>query len=265
MVYRQVSPLIRRSLSSLFVACVAVFFCPASAQDDPRQTGPLALIIQYRFPPAKRPEVHQRMLSSGLRNFDRWQADGVLSGHRLFFSRYVDLNGWDLMAVLQFRQYTDVARWRRVEAASPAGLSPDVISLATSVETYPVDTIRFATSEQRPAHPVFFAIPYTITIAPDAYLRYFDEYVKPQFEGWMREGVLSEYQLMMQRYTASRPWDVLIVLTYKDEESFGLRESVVVKVRAQLEDDPVWKAASNDKRNVRVERQAIIADELVAP
>jgi len=220
------------------------------------------LVMQYRFPPGKRPDVRQRMLAGGLQNFDRWQADGILSGHRIFISRYVDFNGWDMMAVLQFRQYNDVARWRRVEATAPAGLAPEVLALATTVETYPVDTLRYGASEDRPIHPVHFVTAYTLSASPDQYVQYFDAYLKPQFEGWMREGVLSSYQLMMQRYPAARPWDVLILLTYKDEENFGLRESVAAKVRGQLQDNAGWNTAGANGRRISVEKQGIICDEL---
>ena len=105
-------------------------------------------------------------------------------------------------------------------------------------------------------------VPYTITVTPAAYLKYADEYVRPQFDGWIKEGILSSYQFFMQRYTAGRPWDTLIFLQYKDGESFGLREKIVAKVRAQLQSNPVWKAASDTKQSLRVEKEAIIADEL---
>ena len=247
--------------------CLALVWCAAPAcaadQEDPHQTGPLTLVIQYKCLPSQRLEFRQRA-TAALPNFVRWQGEGLLAGYHLFFSRYVDTNGWDMMAVLTFRQYADLERWRRVEETHPAGLTPGVLALTSSVETYPGDLMRGTASDESPAKPVYFIIPYTISVSPPAYLKYFDDYVGPQFQGWIHEGVLSSYGVFMQRYTASRPWDTLIVLAYKDEESFGMREKIVAKVRAQLQSNPVWKAASDSKQNLRVERMAVIADELIA-
>jgi hypothetical protein len=93
-------------------------------------------------------------------------------------------------------------------------------------------------------------------------LQYVDDYVLPQFDGWMREGILTRYQLFMQRYTAARPWDSLIVLEYKDDESLGLREKTVAKVRQELQSNPAWKALNENKQSIRVEKEAVIADQL---
>ena len=70
--------------------------------------------------------------------------------------------------------------------------------------------------------------------------------------------------MYMQRYTAGRPWDTMIFLRYKDDLSFGRREQIVNKVRAELAKNPVWKAISDNKQSVRVEKEAIIADDLTA-
>jgi hypothetical protein len=248
----------------LALICVALTVFSAEGQDDPRQTGPLTLIIQYKCLPSQRAQFRQRMVSEGVHNFQQWQADGFLTSYHLLFSRYVDTNGWDMLALLTFRTYADIARWHRVEATTPAGLPPDAISLTSTVETYPADLMRQGASTQPPVRPVSFVVPYIISVPAPVYLKYFDDYVRPQFDGWIREGVLSSYQAFMQRYTAGRPWDTLIFLTYKDDDSFGQREAIVAKVREQLQSNPVWKAASDSKQNLRVEKQAIIADELVA-
>ncbi len=248
--------------------CLGLVFCAstrcAADQEDPRQTGPLTLIIQYKCLPGQRAEFRRRVVSNGVHNFDRWQTDGLLAGYHLFFSRYVDTNGWDMLALVTFHQYRDVARWRRVEESLPAGVPSEALTLTSSVETYPADLLRQGSAPDHPVRPVYFISPYTLTVPPPAYLKYFDDYVGPQFEGWIGEGVLSTYQVFMQRYTAGRPWDTLIVLAYKDDESFGRRESVVAKVRAQLQSNPVWKAASDNKQSLRLEKMAIIADELSA-
>jgi hypothetical protein len=251
---------VRQIISIALIYFASALF--AAGQDDPKQTGPITLVIQYSCLPGQRTQFRQRIAGEGLYNFQRWQSDGMLAAYHLLFSRYVDTNGWDMLALLTFRSYEDVAHWHRVEESMPAGLSPDTLALTTIVETYPVDLIRQGSSEEAPVKPVYFVVPYTISVPPQVYLKYFDDYVKPQFEGWIHEGVLSTYQVVMQRYTAGRPWDTLIFLTYKDDESFGRRETVVAKVRDRLQRNPVWKAAGDNKLNLRVEKQAIIAEEL---
>jgi len=58
--------------------------------------------------------------------------------------------------------------------------------------------------------------------------------VIPQMKGWLREGIISSYSLFLNRYYAGKPWDALLVLEYKDLESFGRRESIMARVRETL-------------------------------
>lgn len=252
--------MIRRRTFTVLLIGFAVCLCNVAGQDDAKQTGPLGLIIQYRCLPGQRTQLRQRVAGE-IRNFERLRIDGILAGYHLLFSRYVDTNSWDMLALVTFSNYSNVAHWRRVEDSTPAGLLGDTLALTSIVETYPVDLVRQGASENPPVRPVYFVVPYTISVSVPAYLKYFDDYVRPQFEGWIHEGVLSSYQVFMQRYTAARPWDVMIFLVYKDDESFGQRETIVAKVREQLQSNPVWKAASDSKKSLRVEKQAIIADE----
>lgn len=234
----------------------------AADQDDPKQTGPVSLVIQYKCLPGQRAQFRQNLLATGLRRLAELQSSGMLAEYHVLFSRYVDTNSWDALMLLTFADYTQAARWRRVEETTPAGLPPDSLTLTFSVETYPVDLMRHAMSDENVPRPVYLVVPYTYSVATPVYLQYVDNYVRPQFDGWMREGVLAGYQIYLQRYTAARPWDTMIFLKYKDDDSFGQREKVVAKVRGQLQSNPVWKAASDSKQSLRVEKEAIIGDEL---
>jgi len=78
----------------------------------------------------------------------------------------------------------------------------------------------------------------------------------------MTEGVLRSYSLYLNRYYAGKPWESLLVLEYKDMDSFGQRENVVTKVRAALSADPKWKAFSENKKNIRTEKEPVLAEEL---
>lgn len=243
--------------AAFLLACVVPVF-----SQDPLQTGPVALIIQYKCLPAHRADFRQRLKSEALPRFAERQTNGMLAEYHLLFSRYMDTNSWDALALLTFRNYEQATHWKRVEQDTPAGLPSATIALTSSVETYPADIMRQAFSGEQNPHPVYLVVPYTLSVPAAAYLNHADAYAIPQCNGWMQEGVLSGYHLYMQRYTAARPWDTLVVLQYKDDDSFGRRESVAAKVRAQLESNPDWKAASDSQQDVRVEKVAMIADDL---
>jgi hypothetical protein len=137
-----------------------------------------------------------------------------------------------------------------------------VLDSITAVETYPADLVRHRVPDAAPLHPVYLAVPYAFSVPTSAYLKYFDDYVRPQLDGWSREGVLSGSGLYLQRYTAARPWDGFLVLQYKDDASLGLREKIIARVRQELQSNPTWKALAESKQNIRVEKQAVIADDL---
>lgn len=254
----------RQISKALIILLVAgsYFGLPSRAQDDTKNSGPLSLVIQYSVAPAQRARFREHLEKEGLEYLSRLKTDGVLSDYHLLFSRYVDNASWDALSLLEFPNYDAVARWKRVESSTPAGLPQTALDLTESIGTYPVDLFRSAAAASAAPHAVFLVIPYTTSVSMTEYCKYADAYVRPQFEGWMKEGILNGYQMYLQRYTAGRPWDVLIFLRYIDDESFGQRERIVAKVRAELQSNPVWKAVSDNKQNVRVEHQAVIADEL---
>ena len=83
------------------------------------------------------------------------------------------------------------------------------------------------------------------------------------FTGWLSENVLAAYTIYLGRYSTSRTWSSIFVLEYRDHNSFGLREATVAKVREKLKSDPSWLAASQSKQKIRVEKQTVIAEELL--
>ena len=249
-------PIARSLLLALFAAALAL-----PAQD----TGSPTLVITYRCTPDKRPDLRNYMRQAGLQQLEGYRKNAILSGYRILFSRYVDTNNWDLMVLLNFAQYADVEKWKRIERDSPAGLPPNTLALTISVSTYHVDLVRLKAAEQAPLQPVYLVIPYTLSVSKPAYLQYVDDYVTPQFDGWMSEGVLARYEIFLQHYSAGRPWDSLLVLEYKDEESLGDREKIVNQVRERLQSNSKWKAIDGNQQNIRTEKEAIVADEISLP
>jgi hypothetical protein len=253
---------IRRSLPVLGFA-IGSALC---GQEDPKASGPATLLIQYDCPPANRPRLREVMVARGLPRLATLKSSGALENYLVLFSRYVDSSNWDMLTLLSFRDYKDAVAWKEVELQTPAGLDSSDLQVTSEVHTYPLDRVRHdnASATGAPNAPVYLVIPYSLAVPAAAYLNYFDDYVQPQMEGWIREGVLAHYDLLLQRYTAARPWDSLLILQYRDDAALGRRESVVARVRQQLQTQPKWKALSESKQTIRIEKAAIIADELRA-
>jgi hypothetical protein len=89
-------------------------------------------------------------------------------------------------------------------------------------------------------HSVFFIIPYDYVISTDEYIKYFDAYVVPQVQGWMSENALASNTMYLSCYFTG-----------------------VAKVREKLKSNAAWVAPSENKQKIRVEKQTIIAEELL--
>jgi hypothetical protein len=232
----------------------------------PDEGGPTTVIITYRCLPANRPHFRDSVERTDLGRFEKWKTAGILKSYRLLFNWYTDADTWDLMAILSFHKYSDIARWKEIERTSPGGLSDETLRWGAPANTYSADlTWSEASSEQRGKvdKRVFFVIPYDVLSSIPEYRSYVAGYVIPQMKGWINEGILSSYSVYLNRYYAGTPWDSLLILEYKDLESFGQRESIVTKVRAVLNSDAKWKALSENKKNVRTEREPVLSEELI--
>ena len=108
-------------------------------------------------------------------------------------------------------------------------------------------------------------IPYTYTAA-DQYRKYVDGYVIPQVKGWMQDGALSRYRILMNRYPVGDPdpWDALFIYEYRDLSAFGRREEVLNKVRGPLREDPVWRQLHEVKATLRSESENTIMSHLAS-
>jgi hypothetical protein len=249
-------------LGSVLLLCMLIA-CPAGAA-DPRESAPRTLIITYHVAPANRLAFRREMEQSAGRQFQRWKDDGVLQSYRVLINRYVDSANWDAMALLSFDKEADIERWKSVELEAPAGISQKALALATAIETVPADLMRQNGTAQSVGGSVFLIIPYDYVVSLDDYIAYLDGYVLPQSDGWMEEGVLASYGIYLARYPAGRPWQSLLVLEYKSDHALGARDAAVAKVRARLKENPKWKAISDSKKNVRVEKAPVIADPIAA-
>jgi hypothetical protein len=230
-----------------------------------RATGPQSLVIAYRCTPDQRVKLRQSMVHTGVARFESWKTRGILKDYHILFNSYLDSETYDMVALLEFAKYSDVARWNEIEKTFPGGLGDEALGLITAAVTTPIDPIRRASAATHPerGRSVYFIIPYDYLVSTDEYIKYLDGYVIPQVNGWIAEDVLAGYTIGIGRYATSRPWSSLFVLEYRDAEAFGKREATVAKVRERLKTDPAWKALSENKQKVRIEKQTIIAEELL--
>jgi hypothetical protein len=230
-----------------------------------RSAGPQTLAIAYRCNPDQRTNLRRAMEGGGVARFERWKKQGILKEYHILFNSYLDSETYDMMSLLTFKDFASVAKWKEIEKTDPGGIPPEALKLVTSAVTSPIDVVRSGASKEppKPGHSVYFIIPYDYLIPTDDYIAYLDTYVIPQVKGWIEENVLAGYTIYISRYSTSRPWSSMFVLEYRDHDSFGKRESTVTKVRESLKKNPAWLAASEDKHKVRVEKQTIIAEELL--
>jgi hypothetical protein len=242
-------------IATLLTFCIVTL---AAAQADPLDSGPTTLTLQYHTLPGDRLALKDYMRTTGLKQLASWQAEGLVKDYRVYWSRYVDSLNWDMLVMLQFASTKEVSAWRKVEERLPGGLPVSVAKLCTAIHTNPADL--FFTAGKHSPDAVFLIIPYDYTVSTPEYLKYANAYMKPQYEGWIAANVLAGYELYLGRFGAARYWSALLVLEYKDESALGVREQTLAKVRSRLRENAEWKAIHENKQNVRVTRQYVMAD-----
>ncbi len=249
----------RKSFLAALAMCLAAGVAAGvdDVQDQPG--GPTQLVITYRCPPPRRAAFRQFMTEQGILRFEHWKKDGLLQDYRFLFNWYVDVDAWDAMAVLTFPSYAQVEKWREIERASPGGLARDALDMAWPLNTYSADLLASGAEEQHdPGRSVYMAIAYDLPTPAEA-RDYANAYLVPQAKGWIREGILASYNIYTNHYPGAKRWQALMILEYKDLDSFARRDEVNAKVRAQLKNDPAWRSAS-EKAKPGVEREPVMAD-----
>lgn len=262
-------PNFRAQLALALTLLLAIAWMAPSASaanaPDPRASGPLQLVIMVHTQPQHRVALRQAMETAGLQQYAQWKREGMLADYRVLFNRYVDNENWDLMTVLTFADHAAASRWKDVERVTPAGLPPAALALVGKIETAPSDLLRLAKAKKGAEHgkSVFVVLPYNYFPSTNEYIKYVDDYLIPQTDGWIREGLLASYDVVLNRYPSARFWSSLLILQYRDDDALGHRDAAMAKVRAQLAGNPTWKAISESKQNIREGRQYVIADELL--
>ena len=233
------------------------FAAPAAAQAE-LEDGPKTLIIQYRADLKNRTAFRGYMTDTLAPKLRAMKAQGNLSDFRMFYSWYRQPAVWDGLVILRFPTNAAVAKWNALERTTPGGLDARGQALGDPVATYSADLSWGKNQDQLHDGEVYYVIPYEYRDANE-YRDYVKGYVLPQFDGWIRSGALTGYELYMNRYSVGTPWDALFIQHYRDIDAFGQRQKLTAATRVTLRDNPEWKAWSDKKAGIRTESENSIA------
>jgi hypothetical protein len=200
------------------------------------------------------------MQSEGVSQLERWKKEGVFATYNILFTTYAADSVPDMFLILRFKHFTDLGRWQKIEESYPGGLPEKAQTLAAVDTSGIADIVDEGSNSPTTRNSQFFVLEYDVTVDMPKYVSYVHGYVTPQFEGWMKAGVLSSYSCYVNQNPAGAPWSSFILLEYKDLKSLAAREVIKNKTRAELAvTDPVWKKWSDDKTAIRKEKAAIPA------
>ena len=249
--------------SLVALACLTGMVWGSAAQAQPYLAeGPRSLVIEYHSEAKDRPAFRAYLIHTMAPRLRGLQTNGTLSSFRILFSWYAQPEVWDALVELQFPESRSLARWNALETQQPGGLDTEGLSLAEPILTVSAD-VAFASGDTDAVDgAVYYIVPYSFGGAAE-YLAYAKGYVIPQYEGWMRDGSLAGYQVLVNRYPVGPPWDSLAILEYRDLASFGRRQVVLDEVRKGLSNDPTWRDYHARKASLRSETENSIA-ELIA-
>lgn len=246
---------------ALVISCLGVGLCNASQADAQQSAdGPMAMALTYKAIPGKRISFRELMATQGIAQFEQWKAAGAFESYQALFSAYAASDSPDLFVVLRFRHFSDLGRWQTIEQRYPGGLIEAAQPLAFVETSATVDIVSEGSVQAPKVSSQYVVLEYDVTAPMPKYVSYVQGYVAPQFEGWMKAGILSSYACFANQNPAGAAWTGLIVLQYKDLAALGAREVVKDKTRAMLATtDPVWKRWSEDKSDLRREKLTVTA------
>lgn len=246
--------------TTLAVAGLALAGASSRMFSQEQVNGPTALIITYHALPGERASLRRVMQSDEVAQLEKWKKESVFETFNLLFTTYAADSTPDMFLILRFRHFTDLGRWQKIEETFPGGLVEKAQTIAAADTSGTADVVGEGSSAPTTKASQFFLLEYDVTVDMPKYVSYVQGYVAPQFEGWMKAGVLSSYSCYVNQNPAGAPWSSFILLEYKDLNALAAREIVKNKIRAELAvTNPTWKKWSDDKSAIRKEKAAIPA------
>jgi hypothetical protein len=254
-----------KSTLMVLVACVSIAgVLRAFAQAG--GNGPTALITTYRALPGQRVKFREIMRSEGAAQFERWRREGIIANYQALFTTYAGDSAPDMFVVIRFNQFTDLARWQRIEEKFPGGLPVDAQAIALVESSATADIVKDSSAALTTPESQFLVLQYDVLVDMPKYTNYVLGYAVPQFDAWEKTGALSSYASYVNQNPAGAPWSGFIVLEYKDLKSLAAREAIQQQVRAELAaTNPAWKRWSEETTAIRTEKAAIPARTLSQP
>lgn len=228
-------------------------------------SAPTTLILMYRAKPGERMDFLTKMRTEGEAQFAQWKKEGVCTGYHLLAPAYAGAGAHtpDLYAIVEFAHFTDLARWQKIERSLPGGLPQDVQNIAWAETSGTADVVKEVRGSASTKDSQYFILTYQVMIPIPAYEKYALSYAVPQFDGWIKAGVLNSYEIFANQNPAGAPWSSVILLEYKDMNALGRRETVKDAVRKTLAASNLeWKKWSEDKSTIRKELAGVPVLEL---
>lgn len=248
----------KRQLSTLLSLLLLAAVSPIAAAAQENPTGSVYMFITYRCAPSDRPKLLRAADDAGAGRLADLKRQGVIADHLLLFNAYVDATTWDMLLIVRFDSMAQTERWRAVERDAPGGLTPELLKLATPVNTYFADRKWAKGTMGDQSRAVYLAIPYDY-VAKGSYVAYMDAYAIPQFNGWLNEKVLNRYEIFLNMYATGTPWDSFILFEYTDADALARRDFVKQKIRSAMLKEPAWKMLQETKGQYRTEREVVTA------
>jgi hypothetical protein len=233
----------------------------AVAEDDPE--GHVSLFLSYKCPVEHRVAFRAHMGKAGVNEFESWKKQGVFSDYQVLFSSfaYADDAAPDMVVRLDFARFADVARWKAVERERPAGLSAEALTMCRPQDSHLARMKWQGAGEKRDlSKAAYIRIPVHYKVSAEDYAKYFESYVKPQYDGWVAEGTLGWWGAYINYLTQGDVWDMMVLYEYRDLTALALRYEVREKVRARLRRDPAWQKQHETKVDVREFERALPMD-----
>lgn len=227
----------------------------------------VSLVLTYKARPESRANFRAWVETTGASRFAAWKAEGVIADVQLLFSTFPSTANPDLVAILDFPNLAASARWREIERRSPGGLTPEALRLAVVESGNYGEVLSRAVAPKRdPARAAYLVVTYSTHVSAAEYAKYVLGYTVPQMKEWMAAGPLTGYAMFYNNTSFNTPWDSLLVMEYADLAAFARRDEVKWAARAKLNaSDPVFKAYTDSKANIRDDRAMFHADAIVLP
>ena len=223
--------MVRAGLVWAILGVAGLLSCPLGVLAQEKGEGPASLFITYQCKPETKAAFRAHMAGAGVTQFEKWKKDGVYADYLILFSAFVNSGATapDMLVRLDFAKYVDISKWKAVERTTPAGMTSAALALCSPVTSYLADLAWTGgpSATRDLSRAVYLWIPYHLMgeTSKAQYRKYFETYVKPQNEGWLKEGALSWWGVYLNQHNTGTPWDIIFLYEYTDMVGLARRDN----------------------------------------